>query len=147
MNIFGRRADWLARRRLLRETVARLDPGLVAFQEAVVTVEYDQVADVLGDGMHLLHQRDREPGGPADVEAGQGISIAPRWPIVAGEEVDINVAPRTDGGPTLRIASCERVLDWPEDGVWASDHFGLTAELEPLSGVRPKCHPPEVPCP
>ena len=33
MNVFGRRADWPARRRLPRETVARLDPNLVAFQE------------------------------------------------------------------------------------------------------------------
>jgi hypothetical protein len=33
------------------------------------------------------------------------------------------------GGPTLPIASCERVLDDAEDGVWASDHFGLTAVI------------------
>lgn len=43
------------------------------------------------------------------------------------------------GGPTLVIASCERIFDEPVDGVWASDHFGLVADLtmpprkEPLS--------------
>jgi endonuclease/exonuclease/phosphatase family metal-dependent hydrolase len=262
MNIFGRRGDWPGRRRLLREALAELDPDLVAFQEAVVDADYDQVRDVLGEGMHLLHQRDREPGGPGGVEPGQGISIASRWPITASEEIDLNVSPRTadfacgalvatveapapigpllfvnhlpswqlafererelqavrvarrleelvasrprhvvlvgdldadpeaasvrfltgrqslegesvcyrdawesadasadgetftprnalladpdwpfrridhvlvrcgeHGGPTLPIASCERVLDEAEDGVWASDHFGLTAQL------------------
>ena len=27
------------------------------------------------------------------------------------------------------ITSCERVFDEPSDGVWASDHFGVTADL------------------
>lgn len=35
------------------------------------------------------------------------------------------------GGPTLRVAGCERIFDRPRDGVWASDHFGLVADLEP----------------
>jgi endonuclease/exonuclease/phosphatase family metal-dependent hydrolase len=261
MNIFGRRADWQARRSLLREAVSRLRPDLVAFQEAVVTEGYDQVSDILGDGWHLSHQCRREPGGPGDVESGQGISIASRWPLSGSEEVDLKVTPRTadfacgalvatvdapppigpllfanhlpswqlsyeherelqavelaarieqlaadgrhaivvgdldadpgaaslrfltgrqslngmsvcyrdawesvagagtgetfspgnglladpdwpfrridyvlvrcgeHGGPTLRIESCDRVLDTPRDAVWASDHFGLTAEL------------------
>jgi endonuclease/exonuclease/phosphatase family metal-dependent hydrolase len=34
------------------------------------------------------------------------------------------------GGPTLKIVSCSRWLDEPVNGVWASDHFGLLAELE-----------------
>jgi endonuclease/exonuclease/phosphatase family metal-dependent hydrolase len=34
------------------------------------------------------------------------------------------------GGPTLRIASCERIFDRPVDGVWASDHYGVVADLE-----------------
>jgi endonuclease/exonuclease/phosphatase family metal-dependent hydrolase len=33
------------------------------------------------------------------------------------------------GGPTLAIAACERIFDQPVDGVWASDHFGLVADL------------------
>ena len=35
------------------------------------------------------------------------------------------------GGPTLAISSCEVVFDEPVDGVWASDHFGVVADLEP----------------
>ena len=33
------------------------------------------------------------------------------------------------GGPTLRITRCERILDQPINGVWASDHFGVVADL------------------
>ena len=34
------------------------------------------------------------------------------------------------GGPTLEITSCERIFAEPVDGVWASDHFGVVADLE-----------------
>jgi endonuclease/exonuclease/phosphatase family metal-dependent hydrolase len=34
------------------------------------------------------------------------------------------------GGPTLEIKSCERIFDEAADGVWASDHFGVVADLE-----------------
>jgi endonuclease/exonuclease/phosphatase family metal-dependent hydrolase len=33
------------------------------------------------------------------------------------------------GGPTLAISACERIFDEPREGVWASDHFGVIAEL------------------
>ncbi|MFD2792335.1 endonuclease/exonuclease/phosphatase family protein [Promicromonospora vindobonensis] len=32
-------------------------------------------------------------------------------------------------GPTLLVAGCRRVLDQPVDGVWASDHYGVLADL------------------
>lgn len=32
-------------------------------------------------------------------------------------------------GPTLEIAGCRRLFDQPVDGVWASDHFGLSLDL------------------
>jgi endonuclease/exonuclease/phosphatase family metal-dependent hydrolase len=35
------------------------------------------------------------------------------------------------GGPSLPIRSCARIFDAPRDGVWASDHFGVTADLFP----------------
>lgn len=34
-------------------------------------------------------------------------------------------------GPTLHVARCERVLDQSSDGVWASDHYGVLADLVP----------------
>lgn len=33
------------------------------------------------------------------------------------------------GGNAFDIISCERIFDRPMQGVWASDHFGLTADL------------------
>jgi endonuclease/exonuclease/phosphatase family metal-dependent hydrolase len=33
------------------------------------------------------------------------------------------------GGPTLEVAACGRIFDEPVEGVWASDHFGLVADL------------------
>jgi endonuclease/exonuclease/phosphatase family metal-dependent hydrolase len=38
-----------------------------------------------------------------------------------------------ESGPSLEIAACDLLFDEPVDGVWASDHFGLVAELK----VRP----------
>jgi endonuclease/exonuclease/phosphatase family metal-dependent hydrolase len=35
------------------------------------------------------------------------------------------------GGPTLEIIACERIFDAPVDGVWASDHYGVVADLQP----------------
>ena len=32
-------------------------------------------------------------------------------------------------GSTLRIAACELIFDEPVGGVWASDHFGVMADL------------------
>jgi endonuclease/exonuclease/phosphatase family metal-dependent hydrolase len=34
------------------------------------------------------------------------------------------------GGPTLEVRDCRRIFDQPVDGVWASDHFGVVADLE-----------------
>ncbi|WP_245928665.1 endonuclease/exonuclease/phosphatase family protein [Murinocardiopsis flavida] len=33
------------------------------------------------------------------------------------------------GGPTLEVRACRRLFAEPVDGVWASDHFGLLADL------------------
>jgi endonuclease/exonuclease/phosphatase family metal-dependent hydrolase len=96
LNLWGRRGEWDQRRAVLVGALDDLRPDLVAFQEAVVTEEYDQAADLLGAGFHLAHQREREPG-EGDVERGQGISIASRWPLGEVREVDLHVTPRTAG--------------------------------------------------
>jgi endonuclease/exonuclease/phosphatase family metal-dependent hydrolase len=45
-------------------------------------------------------------------------------------------------GPTLGIKSCEVVFDKAVDGVWASDHFGVMADLELPD--RPSPPPPNL---
>jgi endonuclease/exonuclease/phosphatase family metal-dependent hydrolase len=42
-----------------------------------------------------------------------------------------------ENGPTLPIVSCALAFDQPVDGVWASDHFGVVADLVPASKARP----------
>ena len=108
LNVWGRRGAWGDRRRILREGLRALRPDLVAFIESVKTDQYDQVVDVLGENYHVAHQRDRESGGDGDVEAGQGASIASRWPIGEVREVDQRVSPRTeDFAATTLIAEIE----------------------------------------
>jgi endonuclease/exonuclease/phosphatase family metal-dependent hydrolase len=96
-NLFGRRADWPRRRAALQIAIAELQPDLLAFPEAVVAADDDQVADLLGPAFHVAHQREREPGDGADVEPGQGHSIASRWPLENVRELDLHVTPRTAG--------------------------------------------------
>lgn len=96
LNLWGRRGEWNERRRVLAEGFRELSPDLVAFQEAVVGDDYDQVADILGPGYHVVHQTDREAARGEDIEDGQGISIASRWPLGEVWEPDLNVTPRTD---------------------------------------------------
>ena len=96
LNLWGRRGEWEERRRMLAEGFRELEPDLVAFQEAVVGDGYDQVIDILGQGHHLAHQTDRELGRGGDIEDGQGISIASRWPIGEVWEPNLSVTPRTE---------------------------------------------------
>ncbi len=102
LNLWGRRGSWEKRRRVLVDGLRELQPDLVAFIEAIKTDRYDQVVDLLGDGYHVAHQREREPGGDGDVEAGQGASIASRWPLGEVREIDQHVTPRTKASPQRR---------------------------------------------
>jgi endonuclease/exonuclease/phosphatase family metal-dependent hydrolase len=95
LNLWGRRGAWEERRRVLVEGFRELRPDLVAFQEAIVGEGYDQVTDILGPDYHLAHQTEREAGKDGDIEDGQGISIASRWPLGEVWEPDLNVTPRT----------------------------------------------------
>jgi endonuclease/exonuclease/phosphatase family metal-dependent hydrolase len=66
-----------------------------------------------------------------------GHTFTPRNPLVRDGETAWDVARRIDYvfvrcddyGPTLDITGCRRLFDEPRDGVWASDHFGVLAEL------------------
>lgn len=87
-NLYGHAANWTERRSVLGQGLDHLHPDLMAFQEAIVTAEYDQVADLLGSSYHLVHQAARG----AD---GSGISIASRWTVGDLREVDMHVTART----------------------------------------------------
>ena len=67
-----------------------------------------------------------------------GFTFASDNPLVRAGEVATAVSRRIDHvlvrcvphGPTLRVASCDPLLGEPVDGVWASDHVGVVADLE-----------------
>lgn len=44
----------------------------------------------------------------------------------------------THGGPQLQITDCRLVFDTARDGVWASDHFGVLADLAANTVLAPE---------
>jgi endonuclease/exonuclease/phosphatase family metal-dependent hydrolase len=85
------------------------------------------------DGVSICYQDAWETLRPTD----PGFTFGAENPLVRAGEVATAVSRRIDyilvrsgrHGPTLRVLSCDRVLDRPVDGVWASDHFGVVADL------------------
>jgi endonuclease/exonuclease/phosphatase family metal-dependent hydrolase len=78
------------------------------------------------------------------VEAGH--TFTPSNPLVRAGEMPLEPGRRIDyimirsgiHGPTLEVAECRRVLTRPLAGVWASDHFGVMADLQvPSLGLGP----------
>lgn len=71
-----------------------------------------------------------------------GFTYDPRNPLTAQDEPGLDRARRIDyllvrcggHGPTLRIARCQVELDSPVDGVIASDHYAVVADLTATSG-------------
>jgi endonuclease/exonuclease/phosphatase family metal-dependent hydrolase len=66
-----------------------------------------------------------------------GHTFTPRNPLVRAGEMPLERGRRIDHivvrsgphGPLLDVADCRLAFDQPVDGVWASDHFGVLAEL------------------
>jgi endonuclease/exonuclease/phosphatase family metal-dependent hydrolase len=46
-----------------------------------------------------------------------------------GRRIDYVMVRCGPHGPLLEVTGCQRILDQPVDGVWASDHFGVLADL------------------
>jgi endonuclease/exonuclease/phosphatase family metal-dependent hydrolase len=51
------------------------------------------------------------------------------WPLERGRRIDHILVRCADHGPSLDIVACARLFDQPSGGVWASDHFGVVADL------------------
>lgn len=63
--------------------------------------------------------------------------LCPRhWPFRRIDHIFIRCG--TNGQPTLGIVDCRVVLDQPVNGVWPSDHFGVLADLRPLTPEEAK---------
>lgn len=61
------------------------------------------------------------------------------WPFELGRRIDYVMVRCTDYGPTRDITACERIFDEPIEGVLASDHFGIVAELA-IPGPSSRAH-------
>jgi endonuclease/exonuclease/phosphatase family metal-dependent hydrolase len=70
-----------------------------------------------------------------------GHTFSPRNPLVAdshwrldlGRRIDYVLVRCGEHGPTLDISACRLLFEEPVDGVWASDHFGVVADLVPAT--------------
>jgi endonuclease/exonuclease/phosphatase family metal-dependent hydrolase len=89
LNLWGRHGAWDERRSVLVDGLRELQPDIIAFQEAVVTDGYDQVADLLGATYNVAHQAGREA-------EGTGLSIASRWEVGEVWEETLHLTPRVD---------------------------------------------------
>jgi endonuclease/exonuclease/phosphatase family metal-dependent hydrolase len=54
---------------------------------------------------------------------------AGQMPLERGRRIDHILVRSGAHGPLLDTVGCQLVLDHPVDGIWASDHFGVLAEL------------------
>jgi endonuclease/exonuclease/phosphatase family metal-dependent hydrolase len=91
LNLWGLHGAWEERGPVLARGLRELRPDVFAFQEAIVTDGYDQVADLLGPGYHVAHHGGR-------LEDGTGLSIASRWPLGEVREEASRVTPRSGPG-------------------------------------------------
>jgi endonuclease/exonuclease/phosphatase family metal-dependent hydrolase len=91
LNLWAQHGDWPTRRQTLSQGLQRLGPDVLVLEEAVVDGAYDQAADLLGDGYHIVHQRVGLVGDGRH----HGASVASRWPIRRVYEVDLHLTPRT----------------------------------------------------
>jgi endonuclease/exonuclease/phosphatase family metal-dependent hydrolase len=71
------------------------------------------------------------PGEPGHTFTPRNALVRPgEMPLERGRRIDYVMVRSGPHGPLLDIADCRLVFDQPIDGVWASDHFGVLADLE-----------------
>lgn len=51
------------------------------------------------------------------------------WALELGRRIDYVMVRCVEHGPTLDVRACARIFNEPVDGNWASDHFGVAADL------------------
>jgi endonuclease/exonuclease/phosphatase family metal-dependent hydrolase len=101
MNVLGpANPDWQRRRRLLTETLQRLNPDIVALQEVPIAARPTIVDELLGPGYHIRAFTET-------AQDGVGGALATRWPHRVVEEIDQRCTPRASEFPwcaTLIVA-------------------------------------------
>jgi endonuclease/exonuclease/phosphatase family metal-dependent hydrolase len=85
------------------------------------------------DGLSVRYEDAWEAVHPGE----PGHTFSPSNPLVRAGEMPLERGRRIDyvmirsgaHGPLLDVADCRLMFDEPVDGIWASDHFGVLAEL------------------
>ena len=119
--------DWERRSRVIGSALRALEADVVALQEVNVR---GGVEDLLGPGYCVTAFL-------ASSEDGTGAALATRAEHRVLEEIDMAISRRIDyvlvragrHGALLQVLRCDRLLDGPVDSVWASDHYGVVADL------------------
>ena len=89
LNLWHDAGPWPQRRDRIADWIARLDPDLIGFQEALVGDGFDQVQEILGksSAYHCDFERASDFWGERD--AAFGNAIASRWPILQRKSLDL----------------------------------------------------------
>lgn len=157
LNILGPgNPDWERRRGVIAAALQDLNPDIVTLQE----VRPEDVPSLVGPGYTVTAFSQRSDDRVTAVIATRSVCYQDCWetvhphdpgftftsenPLVREGQVFTAVSRRIDyilvragwHGPLFEVADARRVLDAPVNGVWASDHCGLFAELQLPS------HPP-----
>lgn len=91
------------------------------------------------DGMSVYYQDAWEalhPDDPGHTFVPENPLRSAAWKPRPGRRIDYVMVRCGDKGAPLDVINCERVFDRPIDGVWASDHFGVMADLSLSADVN-----------
>jgi endonuclease/exonuclease/phosphatase family metal-dependent hydrolase len=123
--------------------VRALERHASTVDHAIVLGDFDATPDAASmqfwrgrrslDGMSACYQDAWETARPHEA----GFTFTAENPLVRAGQVATAVSRRIDyllvragdHGPSLQVRSCDLILAEPVDGVWASDHFGVVADL------------------
>jgi endonuclease/exonuclease/phosphatase family metal-dependent hydrolase len=103
------------------------------------SIRFWQGRQALGDTIvcYVDAWEDRHPGQSGHTFTPENPLVANGyWRLERGRRIDYVFVRCGRHGATLAVTACERIFDRPVGGVWASDHFGLMADL----AVAPRPH-------
>ena len=88
LNLWHNAGPWEKRRDRIREWIERLDPDLIAFQEALLGEDFDQASDVLGEARYHVDYVHASPFWQGQ-DYSFGNAVASRWPILSRRELKL----------------------------------------------------------
>jgi endonuclease/exonuclease/phosphatase family metal-dependent hydrolase len=134
----ARAAERLVRRRDIPVILAGdldADPGAASIRFLTGRQSLDGFSVCYRDAWDSAHP-DVHPGSePGHTYTPANPLMTEDWPFRRIDYIFVRCGEH--GGPMLAIRDCQRIFDQPEGGVWASDHFGLVADLVPRSLATP----------